>query len=109
MDILLDYGIQLMELLGPTLVAILTVPVMTLVKKGWTWVGKWPPWAQQITVVLVAALFTELGTFLNMALPSDVMLFTEETWGALLSAAMAMGIHAGQRAKAVSDEVDAGT
>ena len=95
----LEYLIRLTELLGPTLVAILTVPVMSGLKRLWGWIGSLPPWVQQLLVVLLAAVFTEIGTLLNVALPADVSLFTEADWSALLSAAMAYGIHAGKRAR----------
>ena len=90
---------QGLELLGPTIVALLTVPALGGIKKIATFVDGWPSWAQQLSAVLIAAGLTQLGGLTNTVLPESLQLFTGENVEALLSAAMAFGIHAGKKAK----------
>lgn len=86
-------------LLGPTIVALLTVPIMGKLKKAVRWIDNLAAGFKQILVVLIAAGLTWLGATINVALPVDLSLFTEADISALLSAAMALGIHAGQKAR----------
>ena len=88
-----------LEFVGPTLVAILTVPLFALVKRYQAWVGNLPSWVQQMIVVAVAGTLTWIGTLLNVVLPTDLSVFGEPEISTLLSAAMAYGIHAGRRVK----------
>lgn len=94
-----ELGFGLLELLGPTIVGILTVPVMNGIKRLVSFVDGWPAALQQITAVLIAVGLTELGQLLSVALPGDLALFTGADVEALLSAAMAFGIHAGKKAR----------
>ena len=87
------------EFVGPTLVAILTVPLFSLVKKYQAWVDALPAWVKQVIVVAVAGLLTWIGTFLNVILPTDLAIFGSPEISTLLSAAMAYGIHAGRNTK----------
>lgn len=98
----MDIALKMLELIGPTLVAILTVPLLGWVKKVVQIIDAFPPWAQQILAVLMAFGLTQLGTFLNVQLPTELSLFTESSASALLSAAMAFGIHAGKKAREVA-------
>jgi len=88
------------DLLGPVLVAMLTVPIMGYLKRAAGWIDGLAAGFQQILVVLIAAGLTWLGVMLNVALPTDLSLFAEADVSALLSAAMAYGIHAGKKARA---------
>lgn len=90
---------QGLELLGPTLVALLTVPALGAIKRAVAFVDGWPAWAQQLSAVLIAAGLTQLGGLTSTVLPESLQLFTGENIEALLSAAMAFGIHAGKKAK----------
>jgi len=95
----MDIISKLLELVGPTVVALATVPLMGLLKKGLALLDKAPAMLQQILVILIAFGLTQLGGVVNVALPTDLSLFTESDLGALLSAGMAMAIHAGTKAK----------
>lgn len=86
------------EFVGPAVVGIITVPLFSLVKRYLSWVDKAPAWTKQILVVVTAGVLTYLGSLLNVVLPTDVALFGEPEVSALLSAAMAYGIHAGKKA-----------
>ena len=90
---------QGLELLGPTLVALLTVPALAGLKYVVTFIDGWPAWAQQISAVLIAAGLAKLGALTNLVLPESLHLFTGETVEGLLAAAMAFGVHAGKKAK----------
>jgi len=97
MEMVLDVLIKLAELLGPTIVALLTVPLMGVIKRLSVKVDGSPAALKQIMVVLIAAGLTLGGGYLNLALPETLSLFGEADVSALLSAAMAMGIHAGKK------------
>ena len=73
------------------------MPVFGLIKKTVAWLDTLPAWIQQIAVVLVAAALSVVGTALDTLLPGSLSLFTEADVSALLSAAMAFGIHAGRK------------
>lgn len=89
---------ELLELLGPTIVALLTVPVMSGLKFSVNVLDNLPAAAQQIVAVLIAYGLAKLGALTSLVLPDTLHLFTGETVDALLSAAMAFGIHAGKKA-----------
>ena len=88
---------ELLELLGPTLVGLATVPAMSVVKYIVHAIDRLPAAAQQILAVLIAYGLAQLGTLTNLVLPETLHLFSGETVDALLSAAMAFGIHAGKK------------
>jgi len=99
METVLYYLASILEIIAHPLVAILTVVVMTGIKRLVAWVDSLAPYAQQIIVVLLAYVFTQLGAWATLPLPTELALFTEVDVSALLNAAMAYGIHAGKRAK----------
>lgn len=91
--------LQLLEMLGPTLVAILTVPLMGVFKRLVTFLDTLPAWAQQMITVVIAFGLTQLGAMTNMVLPEAFHLFGDADVAGLISAGMAFAIHAGQKAK----------
>lgn len=93
----MDILFELLSLLGPTLVALLTVPIMQGLKSAVTFLDNSPAAVKQIIVVLIAFGLTKLGEFLNLTLPGELTLFTGEDIGALLSAGLSMAIHAGKK------------
>jgi len=99
METVLYYLASLAEIIAHPLVAILTVVVMSGIKRIIQWVDALAPSLQQIIVVLLAYVFTQAGAWLTLPLPADLALFTEADVSSLLNAAMAYGIHAGKRAK----------
>ena len=91
--------IEFLKLLGPVLVSILTVPLMGLIKQGLAFVDRLSPNFQRLVVLILTFFLTQLGLFLNVATPEDITLFAESDLSALLSAALALAIHAGNKAK----------
>jgi len=90
---------ELLAYIGPTVVAILTVPLMRGIKYVVTVVDKLPAWVQQLVTVVLAFGLTQLGALTNMVLPESLHLFTDADVAGLISAGMAFAIHAGQKAK----------
>lgn len=88
-----------LEYIGPVIIGIIVVPLFDIIKKTTKIVGNWPAFVQQIMVAAVSGLLTWLGTLLNVVLPADLSLFGQPELSALLSAALALGIHAGKKAK----------
>lgn len=88
-----------LEMLGPVLVALATVPLLGGIKRFFSFVDDWSPYAQRAVAVIIATLLTMLGSWLSVDLPESLQLFTGETVEALVAAAMAMAIHAGNKAK----------
>ena len=82
------------EYIGPALVAVLVVPIFGELKKAVRWLGGLPSLVQRIAVLIVAALLTYLGAWLNVALPTDIHLFQSADVSAVLSALFSMLIHA---------------
>ena len=89
-------------IVGPTVVAIISVPAFDLFKLVTSLKGKLPDWLQQLMVPMLAFGLNWLGVLTNTILPESLELFTAGHTMALLSAAMAFGIKAGQQAKKAS-------
>lgn len=88
----------LLLILGPALIGILTVPAFDLIKFLTKLKGKLPDWVQQLSVPLLAYVLTWLATISNTVLPGTLELFTADHVSGLLSAGIAFGIKAGQKA-----------
>lgn len=88
-----------LQVLGPTLVGILTVPLFGLIKKLITALDGLPAWTQQILAVVIAGGLTALGSALQVTLPTDLHLFASPDVSALISGAIALAVHAGSKAK----------
>ena len=86
-----------LDVLGPILIAALTVPIMNGLKRGVTLLDKSPALVKQIVVVLLAVGLSWLGATLNLALPAELSLFSGENVEAILAAAFAMAAHAGKK------------
>lgn len=93
----MDILFQLLELLGPLIVALLTVPIMNGLKRVVTFIDGTNATVKQILVVIISFGLTQLGELANVALPGELSLFTGDDVGALLSAGIAMAIHAGKK------------
>ena len=90
---------QLLEMLGPTVVAILTVPIMSGLKYLVTFVDNLPAWAQQISTVFIAFGLSKVGALTSLVLPETLHVFGDSDVAALISAGMAFAIHAGQKTR----------
>ncbi len=95
----MDTMLELLTMLGPTIVAILTVPLMRGIKFTVTVVDGWPPAVQQIMTVVLAFGLSKLGALTNLVFPEAFHLFGEGDAAALISAGMAFAIHAGEKAR----------
>ncbi len=93
---------ELSLVLAPTIVAMLTVPVMRGIKFLITAVDGFPAWAQQIMTVLIAFGLSKLAALTGTVLPESLELFSGNDAEALVSAALAMAMHAGKKAKVAS-------
>ena len=95
----MDIALKFLELLGPTLVGILTVPLFAQLKKLVAVIDKMAPWIQQILVIILAAALSYLGALTNTVLPESLSLFVEADIAALLSGVLAIAVHAGDKAR----------
>lgn len=90
---------SLLQALAPLAVALLTVPLMEALQKAVVWLDGQMAFVKQIVVVLIAWVLTQLGGLLDLALPTDLALFTGNDMEAVIAAAVAFAIHAGRKAK----------
>lgn len=86
---------NLLEFVGPTLVAITTVWLMDWMKRFVSLIDRLNPTLKRVVVILIAYGLTRLAQLVGTAVPTDLAAFTESDISALLSAAMAYAIHAG--------------
>ena len=89
---------SLLEFFAPVIVAVLTVPTYSIIKKYRNWTKGWRPIYQRAGAMTTAALLTQLGVLMNTVLPT-VEMFTEGAAQTLLAGTMALAIHAGDKAK----------
>jgi len=78
---------------GPTIIGILTVPAMRGLKLAIPAVDGLVPWAQQIAVVVIAVILTQLGAFLNVQLPTELSLLTANDLEAVMAGGIALAVH----------------
>lgn len=95
---MVEFLLGLAEYVGPVVAAAATVPIVNGIKSLVSFIDRAPALVKQIVAVVVAYGLTELGALLNLALPTDLALFTGEDVEGLLSAGIAMAIHAGKKA-----------
>lgn len=98
MDVLFEF----LTYVGPTVAAILTVPILDGIKRLVGLVDQAPAMLKQLLAVAIAFGLTKLGSFLEVAIPTHLELFTGSDVEALVSAAIAMAIHAGKKASSGS-------
>lgn len=93
----------LVEYVVPFIVGVLVVPVMSGLKAIPLGIGKLPAVVQQGVVVILAGLLTMAGTYLNVALPESIELFTQADVQAAMAAAFAMLIHSAKKKASEGD------
>ena len=95
MEMLTDFGLDGLELVGPLLVAVVTVPLMGWLKRFVAKLDGAGALAKQVVVIVIAGLLTFVGQWLNVALPVDLLVFASDSahLSAALSALLAFGIH----------------
>lgn len=91
--------IEVLENVGPMLAGILTVPILGWIKSWLAILDRAPAWVKQFSALGIAIGLTFLGQWLQVQLPIDLALFTESDVEALIAAAIAMGVHAGKKAR----------
>ena len=94
MEILMRMGLDALELLGPLLVAAISVPVVDLLKRHVVKVGDAGPLVKQLWVIMVASWLTLAGYWLD-ATGAMFSMFAADALhlSGPLSALMAMGLH----------------
>lgn len=99
----MDALLELAGLLGPLIAGLLTVPIVNAIKSLVVALDRTPAAVKQVLAVVIAWGLTKLGTIadplLGVVMPDELSLFTGETTEALIAAAIAFGVHAGQRAR----------
>ena len=95
----MDMLLELASLIGPTVAGLLTVPILSGIKRLVTVIDRAPAAVKQVLAILIAFGLTKLGELAQVALPGELSLFTGSDVEALLSAAIAFGVHAGQKAR----------
>lgn len=85
----------LISTMTPLLIGLVTVPVMAFIKNSVTFVDDFKPAYQQVLVALIALGLTLLSAFVNVVLPTELVLFTADNLEAVVAAGVAMAVHAG--------------
>ena len=99
MDTVVNVLVEVLDVLHEPLVGLLTVYAMAGLKVVQTWIGRLPGAVQSMIVPLVAWGLTYVSSFLALVLPTDLALWTDINVSAVMSAGIAMAIHAGRKAK----------
>lgn len=94
----MDYVFEIVTLLAPVVVGILTVPILQGIKRVVTVVDNLPAWGKQIAAVLIAYGLAQLAAVAQTPLPETLHAFSGEQVEALVSAGIALAIHAGKKA-----------
>lgn len=94
---MVDILLELLAFAGPTIAAVLTVPILNGIKRLVSLIDDAPAVVKQLLAVVIAFGLTKLGGAINVALPTELSLFTGEDVEGLVSAGIAMAIHAGQK------------
>lgn len=92
---------QFLTLLVPVVVAILTVPLLTYIKKAITAIGNLPAPVQQLIALIIAWGLNELATVLGVTLPTSLGGFDSASVGTLFSAMLAYILHIAQQTSQV--------
>jgi len=93
MEILSRMSLDALELLGPLLVAAITVLVVGFLKRRIVKVGNAGPLVKQLWVLLVASWLTLAGYWLNAGASISVFAAGAFHLSGVLSALMAMGLY----------------
>ena len=98
-DFVLNQGLKLFM---PLVVGFLLPPVMRALKAASEKLGALPADLQRAIVVFLSGLGTALTTFLGVQVTGDPTQWDSAAVSTLLSAAIAFGVHAAQKAKAAT-------
>jgi hypothetical protein len=98
-----DLLLQLAELIGPVVIAALVVPLYGYIKKIVVALDKLPALIQQVLVIFIAAILTWAGAQINVALPTDLALFTDADLAAGLAGALSLLIHNAKKTRELGD------
>ena len=97
LNLLFESGFAVSQVLGPAVIALVTVPAFERIKK-WSWISRLPTTGKQLSVLVLALLMTRIAAPVDAYLPEAAAMFGDPDTAALLAAAMAYAIHAGKRA-----------
>ena len=87
----------LISTMAPLIIGLVTVPVMAQLKNFVVFIDDMAPGLQRILTALIALALTQLGAFVNIALPTDLVLITADNLEAVMAAGIAMAAHAGRK------------
>lgn len=96
---MIDSALELVGALGPALAGLLTVPILQGIKSVSGFVDRSHAVVKQVAAVVIAFGLTQLGALLGVVLPAELALFDGSSTEALVAAAIAFGVHAGQKAR----------
>lgn len=94
--------IQMLPTILPLIIGMVIEPIMRQIKRVAPFIDGQGPAVQRLLLGGVAWGMTELSTFLNVALPEDISMVTNTEVTTMVSAGIAMAIHAGNKAKKAS-------
>lgn len=97
---LVDSLLELAGMAGPLIAGLLTVPLTRAITNLVAFLDRAPAPVKQLIALVIAFGLTKLGGLLQLVLPESIELFTGSTTEALIAAAIAYGVHAGQKARA---------
>lgn len=93
----MDLLYELVAYIGPTLAAIVTVPLFDWFQDLIGLLDRLPAWAKQLAAVTIAFFLTKAGELANVAVPTDIQVFSGDDLEGLIAGGIAMAIHAGKR------------
>ena len=94
--------IELFALLGPFVVAALTIPVMNGIRSAVGVINTAPALVKRLIVIVIAFGLAKLSVLAGVALPENLEGITVENLEALGAAALAFAFHAGDKAGATA-------
>jgi hypothetical protein len=90
---------DLLTILGPLVVGVVTLYAMEGLTKASAWIDGLSPHIKRGVVMAIAGAITLLASRLGLALPTDLALWEPNTIDALVSGVLAMAAKAGDSAK----------
>src|SRR5690606_9287715 len=90
--------IEFLQVMGPAIAGLLTVPILQGIKSVSGWVDSRAPFVKQALGIIIAFGLTKLGALIDVALPAGLSLFDGTHVEAVIAAGIAFAVHAGRKA-----------
>ena len=87
----------LISTMATLFIGLVTVPVMAFIKNFVAFIDDLAPSFQRVLVALIALGLTQLGAFVNVMLPTELVLVTADNLEAVIAAGIALAVHAGTK------------